>query len=73
MPLTDYEQIVTNLSSPTLVLSGPGSGKTHLLADRAKRLLLMGVPKTNITVLTFGVDAKDHMRDKLRLIRRKGT
>jgi len=63
--LTDYEQIVTNLSSPILVLAGPGAGKTYLLADRVKRLLGHGIDKDTITVLTFGKDASQHMYKKL--------
>jgi len=65
MGLIRYEEIVSNVSSPTLVLVGPGSGKTYLLADRVKRLLDRGIDKESITVLTFGVDANQSMRDKL--------
>jgi DNA helicase II / ATP-dependent DNA helicase PcrA len=61
----DYEQIVTNFSSPTLILAGPGAGKTYLLADRVKRLLNLGKDKSKITVLTFGKDASQHMRKEL--------
>ena len=39
MPLVDYEEIVTHFENPTLVLAGPGAGKTYLLADRITRLL----------------------------------
>jgi len=39
MALNNYEEIVTNFASPTLVLAGSGAGKTHLLADRIKRPL----------------------------------
>lgn len=65
MVLKNYEEIVSNFSSPTLVLAGPGAGKTYLLADRIKRLLDKGVDKTTITVLVFGTDASQHMRNKL--------
>jgi len=65
MALNDYETIVSNLKSSTLVLAGPGAGKTHLLADRIKRLLGNGTDKGIITVLTFGKDANQHMRNKL--------
>ena len=57
MPLEDYEEIVTHFDAPTLVLAGPGAGKTYLLADRITRLLDDDVDKDNITVLTFGRDA----------------
>jgi superfamily I DNA/RNA helicase len=57
MSLKDYEEIVTHFAAPTLVLAGPGAGKTHLLADRVKRLLDSRVDKEKITVITFGRDA----------------
>jgi len=60
-----YEAIVTTVDRPTLVLAGPGAGKTYLLGDRVRRLLDAGVDKDSITVLTFGRDASQHMRNKL--------
>ena len=65
MPLVDYEEIVTHFDAPTLVLAGPGAGKTYLLADRITRLLDRGVDKEKITVLTFGRDASRHMKEEL--------
>lgn len=65
MPLVDYEEIVTHFAAPTLVLAGPGSGKTYLLADRITRLLNSGIDKDKITVLTFGKDASRHMKEEL--------
>jgi len=65
MVLKNYEEIVSNFASPTLVLAGPGAGKTYLLADRIKRLLDKRTDKGTITVLTFGKDANQHMKDEL--------
>ena len=65
MALNNYEEIVTNCASPTLVLAGPGAGKTYLLADRIKRLLDKATDKSTITVLTFGTDASQHMYKEL--------
>ena len=65
MGLNNYEEIVTNFASSTLVLAGPGAGKTHLLTDRIKRLLDKGTDKGIITVLTFGKDANQHMINEL--------
>jgi len=63
--MVDYEAIVMNLDAPTLVLAGPGAGKTYLLGDRVKRLLDNGVSAKAITVLTYSRDASQHMRNKL--------
>lgn len=63
--MNDYEKIVTHFASPTIVLAGPGAGKTYLLADRIKRLLDSGIDKDTITVLTFGKDAQRHMKEEL--------
>jgi DNA helicase-2/ATP-dependent DNA helicase PcrA len=65
MAIKDYEDIVTHSAAPTLVLAGPGAGKTYLLADRVKRLLNNGVDKNNITIITFGRDANRHMIEEL--------
>lgn len=65
MPLNTYEEIVDNFESPTIILAGPGTGKTYLLADRIKRLLDNGTGKNTITVLTFGIDARQHMMNCL--------
>ena len=65
MGSNDYESIVTRREEPTLVLAGPGAGKTHLLGDRVKRLLDEGISNNSINVLTFGRDASQHMRNKL--------
>ena len=61
-----YERLKTNINSPTLVLAGPGAGKTHLIADRIEWLLKdQSIPKENITVLTFGKDAQLDMERKI--------
>lgn len=65
MALRKYEEIVENTNSPTLVLAGPGAGKTYLLSDRVVRLLRKGVDNSNITVATFGIDASLKMREGL--------
>jgi len=62
---SSYEEIVAGRDAPTLVLAGPGAGKTYLLADRVTRLLNEGVRKDEIMVLAFGVDAAQHMVSEL--------
>ena len=65
MPAITYEDIVTEMKRPTLVLAGPGAGKTYILGDRVKRLLNAGVDHGAITVLTFAKDASQNMQNKL--------
>ncbi len=65
MPAISYEDIVIEMRRPTLVLAGPGAGKTYLLGDRVKRLLGAGVDHDTITLLTFGKDASQNMLNKL--------
>ena len=65
MSLTNYKEIVNNFSCPTLVLAGPGTGKTYLLADRIARLLRNGTAKETITALTYTTDANQNMIDTL--------
>jgi len=65
MSLMTYEEIVNNFSCPTLVIAGPGTGKTHLLADRITRLVKNGTAKETITALTYTTDANQNMIDKL--------
>ena len=48
MALNNYKEIVNNFSSPTIVLAGPGAGKTYLLADRVKCLLDNATDKNSI-------------------------
>jgi DNA helicase-2/ATP-dependent DNA helicase PcrA len=65
MPDNNYNVIVATMDRPVLVLAGPGAGKTYLLGDRTKRLLEGNVDKDRITLLTFGKDASQNMRNKL--------
>ncbi len=65
MTVLSYEEIVENFDSPTLVLAGPGAGKTYLLSDRVMRLLSKGVNNDEITVVTFGKAASLNMRNEL--------
>ena len=51
---------------PTLLLAGPGSGKTHSLALRVKWLVeIQGVDPKAITVITFTAEAARNMRLRL--------
>jgi superfamily I DNA/RNA helicase len=53
-------------AGPTLLLAGPGTGKTHQLARRVKFLIEEGhVNPDNITVITFTGEAARNMRERL--------
>jgi superfamily I DNA/RNA helicase len=54
------------LEGPTLLLAGPGTGKTYQLAKRIKYLIEKeNVPSDSITVITFTSAAAKNMRDRI--------
>lgn len=48
------------------VLAAAGSGKTHLLVERAVWLLAHGVPHHHLVLTTFTREAAEHLRERLR-------
>jgi len=50
---------------PTLVIAGPGTGKTHTLLERVLRLLDDGVPAETLAVVTFTRRAAGELRERL--------
>lgn len=52
-------------SGHMLVLARPGSGKTHTLAARAKRLLNDGAEPRQMLAMTFSNRAANHLKDRL--------
>jgi uncharacterized protein (TIGR00375 family) len=53
-------------ADPTLVLAGPGSGKTRVLAGRLARLLEQGTRATHIVAFTFTRRAASELEERLR-------
>ncbi len=52
-----------HLNGPMLVLAGPGSGKTHLLVERIRMMIVEGgVPPESILVITFSKKAARQMQ-----------
>lgn len=57
---------------PTLVLAGPGTGKTHTLIRRVERLLAEGVPADALAVVTFTRRAAGELSERLASLRGEG-
>ena len=54
----------TSPEAPTLILGGPGTGKSHTLTARVIELLKADIPAHCITVLTFSARAADNLKEQ---------
>lgn len=63
----DQKQAVDTIYGPVMVIAGPGTGKTQLLAIRTANILKMDptVLPSNILCLTFTDSASNNLRDRL--------
>lgn len=61
----NQQKIVNHIEGPILVKAGPGSGKTRVLIERIKKLLLTK-KRCKILALTFSNLAADEMKNRLQ-------
>lgn len=61
----EQRSIVKALHGPVLVVAGVGSGKTHVLAERAAHALHRGVAPSSMLAITFTNRAAREMRARL--------
>ena len=56
---------VTNIHGPTMIIAGPGSGKTRVLTFRVAYLMHSGIDPFSILALTFTNKAAREMKNRI--------
>ena len=61
----EQRQAVCDIYGPSMVLAGPGSGKTYVLVARTVNMINNGIPPENILLFTFTKKAANEIRDRI--------
>ena len=59
---------IKNITGPSMIIAGPGSGKTKVITERIAHLIKSGINAENILALTFTNKAAKEMRDRVNQI-----
>ena len=59
------EAVTSEITSPLLVIAGPGTGKTRVIIERVKHLVKNGLDPSEILCLTFSDKATVEMEERL--------
>ncbi|RZC48075.1 hypothetical protein C5167_041035 [Papaver somniferum] len=67
------EAACSNISTPLMIIAGPGSGKTSTMVGRVLMLLSKGIEPSNILAMTFTTAAASEMRDRIGAVAGKSS
>jgi DNA helicase-2/ATP-dependent DNA helicase PcrA len=69
LSLTDEQKmVVDSKDNNILLIAGAGTGKTRVLTERLKKLLIAGVDPQGIIAITYTNLATNEMKDRLKLV-----
>lgn len=64
--LDEYQQKIVNSNEPRIIVeAGAGAGKTRVLTERVKKLLLDGIEPSNMVIITFTRMAAEELKERL--------
>ena len=56
---------IQNIDGPSIIIAGPGAGKTRVITEKISHLINSGIKPENILALTFTNKAAKEMRDRI--------
>ena len=59
---------IQHTKGPTIIIAGPGSGKTRVITEKIAHLLTIGISPNNILALTFTNKAAKEMKTRIHAI-----